>query len=180
MWRMRRIRLTQSRRQRGEQQPDAARGGGNLRCEPVYLLRLRQGKHPAPRSSTCRRSRLWRRARMRRWRPWLRPRVCRTRVRAWLWRWWLSRLRPWLWWLRRLRWLLLVDRGRQGLLDALTLRASVLSDRRTPSAAQESVPGERQVEYCSDPNSLCPLTHPTKPIKNQSDFVGGPHPCVIK
>jgi hypothetical protein len=157
MWRMRRIRLTQSRRQRGEQQPDAARGGRNLRCEPVYLLRLRQGKHPAPRSSTCRRSRLWRRARMRRWRPWLRPRVCRTRVRAWLWRWRLSRLRPWLWWLRRLRWLLLVDRGRQGLLDALTLRASV-RPRDAIGGARECAGGATSVIIYSYQGIISP--HP--------------------
>jgi hypothetical protein len=122
MWCMRRVRFTQSGRQRAEQHAGAACRGGNLRCEPVHLLRLRQGKHPAFRRPTCCRPRLWRRTRMRRWSwmrwPRLRPRVCRTRMRAWLWRWRLSRLRPWLWWLRRLRWLLLVDRRRQGLLEA--------------------------------------------------------------
>jgi hypothetical protein len=81
-------------------------------------------------------------------RPGLRPWVCGTRMRTWLRR-WLSRMRPWLWGLRRLRRLLLVDRGREGLLEtqfargALTLGASVLSEPRAPPAAQESVPGER-------------------------------------
>jgi hypothetical protein len=71
-------------------------------------------------------------------RPGLRPWVCGTRMRTWLRR-WLSRMRPWLWGLRRLRRLLLVDRGREGLLEtqfargALTLGASVLSE--APSAA---------------------------------------------
>jgi hypothetical protein len=124
---MRCVRLTQSRRHRAEQHPDVARRGGNLRCEPVHLLRLRQGKHPAPRRPTCRRSWLRRRTRVRGRRPRLWPWVCGTRMRTWLRRWRLSRLWPWLWWLRRLRWLLLVDRGRQGLLEARRRSARVYS-----------------------------------------------------
>jgi hypothetical protein len=74
-------------------------------------------------------------------RPGLRPWVRGTRMRPWMRR-RLSRMRTWLWRLRRLRWLLLVDRGREGLLEtqfargASTLDASVLSEPAVGGAGE--------------------------------------------